>query len=62
VKQALQKLNQDPSEKDDRKRKYHSLNAEVDVTEEDMEAYRIQKDRSLDPMAKISSDEVLDYK
>ncbi|ACI65401.1 predicted protein, partial [Phaeodactylum tricornutum CCAP 1055/1] len=35
---------------DDRKRKYHSMNAEVEMTEEDMEAYRLLKDRKSDPM------------
>jgi hypothetical protein len=39
------------------------LKAEVDVTEEEMEAYRLRKDRGADRMAKLaSSDEVLDYK
>jgi pre-mRNA-processing factor SLU7 len=47
---------------DDRKRKYHSMNAEVEMTEEDMEAYRLLKDRKSDPMANIGSDEILDYK
>jgi pre-mRNA-processing factor SLU7 len=48
---------------EDRKRKYNSLKAEVDVTEEEMEAYRLRKDRGADPMAKLaSSDEILDYK
>jgi pre-mRNA-processing factor SLU7 len=47
---------------DDRKRKYHSMNAEVEMTEEDMEAYRLLKDRKSDPMANIGSDDILDYK
>ena len=45
------------------KRKYNSLSAEVDVTEEDMEAYRLRKGRGVeDPMAKLGDDELLDYK
>ena len=44
------------------KRKYNSLSADVDVTEEDMEAYRMRKERGLnDPMANMG-DELLDYK
>lgn len=44
------------------KRKYNSLSAEVDVTEEDMEAYRMRKERGAeDPMANMG-DELLDYK
>ena len=44
------------------KRKYNSLSAEVDVTEEDMEAYRMRKERGAeDPMASMG-DELLDYK
>ena len=38
------------------------MNAEVDVTEEEMEAYRLRKERSDDPMAKLGSGELLDYK
>lgn len=63
VKQAMEKLDKAEKEAgDDRKRKYNSVNAEVDVTEEEMEAYRLRKERSADPMAKISSDELLEYK
>ncbi|KAL7443805.1 hypothetical protein ACHAXM_009166 [Skeletonema potamos] len=44
------------------KRKYNSLSADVDVTEEDMEAYRMRKERGVnDPMANVG-DELLDYK
>lgn len=44
------------------KRKYNSLHAEVDVTEEDMEAYRLSKGRGVeDPMAKLGKEELLDY-
>jgi pre-mRNA-processing factor SLU7 len=54
------------TERDDRKRKYHSIKAnDQDMTEEDMEAYRLQKDRSEDPMANLASgdaDALLEYK
>ncbi|KAL7544676.1 hypothetical protein ACHAWF_008044 [Thalassiosira exigua] len=44
------------------KRKYNSLSAEVDVTEEDMEAYRLRKGRGAeDPMAN-NGEELLEYK
>mmetsp|Transcript_12000 Transcript_12000/g.25561 ORF Transcript_12000/g.25561 Transcript_12000/m.25561 type:complete len:703 (-) Transcript_12000:279-2387(-) len=44
------------------KRKYNSLSAEVDITEEDMEAYRLRKGRGTeDPMANLGG-ELLDYK
>lgn len=44
------------------KKKYNSLKAEVDVTEEDMEAYRLRKGRGVeDPMANMG-DDLLDYK
>mmetsp|Transcript_11443 Transcript_11443/g.20312 ORF Transcript_11443/g.20312 Transcript_11443/m.20312 type:complete len:692 (-) Transcript_11443:205-2280(-) len=44
------------------KRKYNSLSAEVDVTEEDMEAYRLRKGRGTeDPLANMG-EELLDYK
>lgn len=46
----------------ERKRKFNSTNAEVNVTEEEMEAYRMRKGRGDDPMTKLSSEEVLDYK
>jgi pre-mRNA-processing factor SLU7 len=63
VKEVLEKMNEDEKQsKDDHKRKYNSMNAEVDVTEEQMEAYRLRKERGDDPMSKISSDELLDYK
>jgi len=64
VQDALKKVEKEDSSKadDDRKRKYHSMNAQVDVTEEEMEAYRMRKERRDDPMAKLSSEEILDYK
>ena len=45
------------------KRKYNSSSVEVDVTEEDMEAYRLSKGRGAeDPMANMDDEELLDYK
>jgi len=54
---------QDELSIDDRKRKYNSKdNTSIDVTEEDMEAYRLKKARADDPMSKINGDdEILDY-
>lgn len=60
VKEALAK--QEKEQDDRNKRKYHSMNADVDMTEEMMEAYRIRKDKKSDPMANLGSDELLDYK
>mmetsp|Transcript_36617 Transcript_36617/g.56264 ORF Transcript_36617/g.56264 Transcript_36617/m.56264 type:complete len:140 (+) Transcript_36617:366-785(+) len=58
-KEEKRKIN---SDKDERKRKYNSMSTEVDVTEEEMEAYRQKRDRADDPMAKISNNgELLEY-
>lgn len=46
-KQRLQAMGQDG---DERKRKYNSLGGEEEVTAEDMEAYRLTKQRMEDPM------------
>ena len=64
VKAALEKLDREEKDVGDKrkKRKYNSMNAETEVTEEEMEAYRMRKEISSDPMAKITSDEILDYK
>ena len=64
VKELLEKMDkeEDAESKDLRKRKYNSLKTDVDVTEEEMEAYRVRKERGNDPMAKISSEELLTYK
>ena len=61
---ALKKFDKSKMEaKDDRKRKYNSLNPDsYDVTEEEMEAYRLRKESKSDPMANIGSDEILEYK
>jgi pre-mRNA-processing factor SLU7 len=64
LKEAMKKAEQGQNKQeagDDRKRKYHSTKAEVDVTEEDMEAYRLQKGQKSDPMNNIGSDKLLDY-
>ena len=55
-------LNRTGTAGDEKKRKYNSMSAEVDVTAEEMEAYRMKKGRGDDPMAKLGSDELLDYK
>jgi pre-mRNA-processing factor SLU7 len=44
------------------KRKYHSMAADVNLSQEDMEAYRLTKERKSDPMANVGSDELLEYK
>jgi pre-mRNA-processing factor SLU7 len=65
LKKALEEFDRkDDEEKknDSRKRKYNSVESNVDVTEEQMEAYRLRKERSADPMSQINSDELLDYK
>ena len=63
VNAALKRANeQEDTIVDDRKRKYHSMEAEVEISEEDMEAYRLRKEHRSDPMANLGSDELLDYK
>jgi len=61
VAEALTKAKSDEATDHDRKRKYHSMEAEKDVTQEDMEAYRMVRQHTDDPMAKIDSANVLDY-
>ncbi|GMH33989.1 hypothetical protein BSKO_01823 [Bryopsis sp. KO-2023] len=56
VEAALKKMEADErnAESDERKRSYHSISAnKCDVTKEEMEAYRIKKARTDDPMAAI---------
>ena len=66
VRAALRKAAEEDANNggDDKKRKYNSLSADgIDVTEEEMEAFRLRKERSDDPMAKLAnSDELLEYK
>lgn len=62
VKAALEDYDKKQESLDSRKRKYNSVESNVDVTEEEMEAYRLRKEKAADPMAQISSDELLDYK
>ena len=64
VKAALEKLDREEKDanKSNSKRKYNSMNAETEVTEEEMEAYRMRKGNRSDPMDKIASDEILEYK
>ena len=57
-----QQLQEDAYSKEGKKKKYNSLSADVDVTEEDMEAYRLRKGRGAeDPLANLG-DELLEYK
>jgi pre-mRNA-processing factor SLU7 len=62
VQAALEKYDREQGTgcREEKKRKYHSMDDEVDVTEEDMEAYRLHKERSDDPMANIGSDDLLE--
>jgi pre-mRNA-processing factor SLU7 len=66
VQAALEKYNREYVDVDNndhregKKRKYHSMHDEVKVTEEDMEAYRLRKERSDDPMANIGRDDLLE--
>ena len=60
--ELFQKTFNERDEADDRKRKYTSMGAEVKVSLEEMEAYRIKKNRGEDDMSKIGSDELLEYK
>eukprot|EP00551_Chaetoceros_affinis_P004233 CAMPEP_0203663270 /NCGR_PEP_ID=MMETSP0090-20130426/914_1 /ASSEMBLY_ACC=CAM_ASM_001088 /TAXON_ID=426623 /ORGANISM="Chaetoceros affinis, Strain CCMP159" /LENGTH=617 /DNA_ID=CAMNT_0050526155 /DNA_START=241 /DNA_END=2094 /DNA_ORIENTATION=+ len=62
VKEALKK-NEQTKKTGGSKRKYNSVDAEVDVTAEEMEAYRLKKERADDPLAKLAeSEEILEYK
>ena len=66
VKEALKKQTNPNSTNnesiDDQKRKYNSIDDNVDVTKEEMEAYRLKKGRADDPMLKIDGDGLLEYK
>ena len=66
VRAALRKAAEEDANNggDDKKRKYNSISADgIDVTEEEMEAFRLRKERSDDPMAKLAnSDGLLEYK
>lgn len=62
LEEALKRASGKQQDNADKKRKYHSMNAEVEMTDEDMEAYRLLKDRKSDPMANINTDELLEYK
>lgn len=48
-------------EADDKKRKYNSMNS-TEVSQEEMEAWRMKRTHHNDPMANISSETLLDYK
>mmetsp|Transcript_7005 Transcript_7005/g.15287 ORF Transcript_7005/g.15287 Transcript_7005/m.15287 type:complete len:687 (+) Transcript_7005:182-2242(+) len=66
VREALRKAVEEEAknEGDERKRKYNSIASDgMDVTEEEMEAFRLRKGRADDPMAKLAgSEELLEYK
>jgi pre-mRNA-processing factor SLU7 len=62
LKAALARSAADDSSSGTGKRKYHSMAADVNLSQEDMEAYRLTKDRKSDPMANVGSDELLEYK
>lgn len=63
VLEALKKQEKENNEVDDRKRKYNSMTAQSEVTEEEMEAFRLKKERADDPMARIQNSEgLLEYK
>lgn len=47
-------------EADDKKRKYNSMES-YEVTAEEMEAYRMNKPNSADPMLNFQDDDLLDY-
>ncbi len=49
LKRAAEAEHQD-AEKDERKRKYNSMGQDTDVTQEDMEAYRMVRSRADDPL------------
>jgi hypothetical protein len=64
LKDASKKAEQEQTKQeagDDRKRKYRFMNVEVDVTEENTEAYRPPNRQKSDPM-NIGSEKLLDYK
>jgi pre-mRNA-processing factor SLU7 len=52
----VQQVEEDAFETDDRRRKYNSAKVHHDATEEEMEAYRLRKRSSDDPMAKYLAD------
>lgn len=60
VKEALGRQERDDDER--KKRKYNSMNADEEMTEEMMEAYRLTKDKASDPMANFGSGDLLEYK
>ena len=63
-----QEMQQEEFSSGDQKRRYNSMSADVDVTQEGMEAFRLKRDWADDPMAKVidqgdSNEEVLlEYK
>lgn len=62
VQAAKEALKAGNEENNGKKRKHNSVDADVDVSAEDMEAWRLARGRSDDPMNKITSEELIDYK
>lgn len=54
LKKAAEK-EQEETEKDERKRKYNSMSHDIDVTNEDMEAYRMVRNRADDPLNEMQA-------
>lgn len=54
IKRARQAASE-PAERDERKRKYNSLDDGGDLSAEDMEAYRLTKHREDDPIANMQA-------
>jgi pre-mRNA-processing factor SLU7 len=62
VQEAIRRQREEAYANEGKKKKYNSLSADVNVTEEDMEAYRLMKERGAeDPLANMG-DELLEYK
>lgn len=65
VKLDQEKLKQELNKNNDKlsKRRYNSVTADVDVTTEEMEAYRMKRQRADDPLSKLAdTEEILEYK
>jgi pre-mRNA-processing factor SLU7 len=62
IQEAMKRQREEANVYEGKKKKYNSLSADVNVTEEDMEAYRLLKERGAeDPLANMG-DELLEYK
>lgn len=54
IKRAAEQERED-AEKDERKRRYNSMSHDTEVTNEDMEAYRMVRSRAEDPLNDIQA-------